>query len=620
MTRTRSIQPCTPGWRRVILILAAVLVLPGRAGLSAADAVAPPAETSAQRDARMGWWRDARFGMFIHWGLYAVPAGQWKGKEIPGLGEWIMNDAKIPVKDYESFAGQFNPVKFDAEAWVGLAKAAGMKYIVITAKHCDGFAMYPSKASKYNIVDAAPFRRDPMVELSNACAAQGIKFCFYYSHCWDWHEPNAPGLINDWDFGPMNQRKPDRYFRQKSLPQVEELAARYKPALFWFDVPDLTPERSREFLAAIRRHVPDCIVNNRVGNGLGDYLTPEQEIPVNGYPGRDWETCMTINDTWGFKTHDLNFKSTKTLLRNLIDIVSKGGNYLLNVGPTAEGVIPEPEVERLKEMGRWLQINGEAIYGATAGPFKKLPWGRCTQKPGKLYLHVFDWPADGKLQVPGLKNKVQKVYLLADPQKKPLDGVGRYLELEGIIEMKIAAGENPSSGFITSEEGVNITLPPKAPDNIASVVVLEIAGPADVAPYRAPQAADGSVKLPADDAVIHGNTARYEPEENKQDIGYWTDVKDWVSWDFSISKPGEFEVNVTYACPAANAGGEYAVELDGRKLAGKVENTGGWTDFVTRKLGTVALPTGNQTISVRPVTMPGPGLMNLKRIVLKPVP
>ena len=240
---------------------------------------APPAETKEERDARMQWWREARFGMFIHWGLYAQPAGMYHGNKVDKLGEWIMYDAKIPVAEYETYAKDFNPVKFDAEKWVGLAKAAGMKYIVITAKHCDGFAMYPSKASKYNIVDATPFKRDPMAELAKACDAQGIKLCFYYSHCWDWHEPNATGFINDWDFGPMEKRNPDEYFEKKALPQVEELASQYKPALFWFDVPDLTPERSREFLKVIRRHVPDCIVNDRVGNNLGDYVTPEQEIP-----------------------------------------------------------------------------------------------------------------------------------------------------------------------------------------------------------------------------------------------------------------------------------------------------------------------------------------------------
>ncbi len=437
-------------WMFTAGLLACTALAATIAPIRAADE--PPAETKAQRSARMHWWREARFGMFIHWGLYALPAGTYHGKKVDKLGEWIMYDAKIPVAEYETYARQFNPVKFDADQWAEIAQAAGMKYLVITAKHCDGFAMYPSKASKYNLTDATPFKRDPMAELSKACAARGIRLCFYYSHCWDWHEPNATGFINDWDFGPLDKRDPDVYFKQKSLPQVEELAARYKPALFWFDVPDLTPERSREFLKAIRRHVPDCIVNDRVGNGLGDYATPEQYIPATGPGGRDWETCMTINDTWGFKSYDTNFKSTETLLRNLIDIAGKGGNYLLNVGPTAEGVIPEPEVQRLKEMGQWLKVNGESIYGTTGSPLKKAPaWGRVTQKPGKLYLHVFDWPADGKLLLP-IANKAAKVYPLA------------------------ASGRSLASA--ARDSGLEISLPEKAFDPIASVIVVEVKGEA----------------------------------------------------------------------------------------------------------------------------------------------
>jgi alpha-L-fucosidase len=416
---------------------------------------APPAESKEQRDARMEWWREARFGMFIHWGLYAKPAGVYRGNEIKGLGEWIMFDAKITVAEYETYAKDFNPVKFNADQWISLAKAAGMKYIVITAKHCDGFAMYPSKASKYNLADATPFKRDPMAELAKACEAQGIKLCFYYSHCWDWHEANATGFINDWDFGPREKRDPDEYFNNKALPQVEELAAAYKPAIFWFDVPDLTVEQSRAFLKVIRRHVPNCIVNDRVGNGLADYMTPEQEIPKNN-PGRDWETCMTINDTWGFKTHDLNFKSTETLLRNLIDIAGKNGNYLLNIGPTAEGVIPEAELRCLKEMGAWMKVNGEAIYGTTGSPLKQIPeWGRITQKPGKLFLHVFTRPSDGKLTL-SLVGEAKKAYLLATPEK--------------------------TLGVSKGDGGLEIALPEKLSDPIATVVVVEIEG--DVKPIE----------------------------------------------------------------------------------------------------------------------------------------
>ena len=290
---------------------------------------------SARSDTRMAWWRDARYGMFIHWGLYAVPAGSYNGKDIDWYGEWIMNSGKIPVAEYAKFAGQFNPMKFNADEWVNFAKEAGMKYMIITAKHHDGFCMYNTKVDDFNIVDATPFKRDPVKELAAACAKQGIKFGVYYSQAQDWHHPGGGIWGKSWD--KAQEGDYDAYLQKVSIPQVRELLAEVNPAVLWFDTPiDMKPERTREFLDILKAH-PALIYNNRLGNGVhGDTETPEQEIPANGFPGRDWETCMTMNDTWGYKTKDHNYKSTTTLLRNLIDIASKGGNYLLNVGPSPE--------------------------------------------------------------------------------------------------------------------------------------------------------------------------------------------------------------------------------------------------------------------------------------------
>lgn len=413
-----------------------------------------PAKPSAQmlleqRDARMQWWREAKFGMFIHWGLYSVTAGEWNGKA--DYGEWIMCNCKIPVKEYAGLATQFNPVKFDAKAWVQMAKDAGMKYIVITAKHHDGFAMFQSKAAPFNIYDATPFKRDPLKELAAACKQQGIKLGFYYSQSQDWHQPGADAVLGRWD--PAQTGDFDVYLRNVVLPQLKELMTHYGPvSVLWWDTPtgSMTPDRTDQMKAMLKRQ-PGIITNNRLGgrNG-GDTQTPEQEIPANGIPGKDWETCMTMGTHWGYNKNDVNLKPSAELIRMLIDIVSKGGNFLLNVGPTGEGLFPERNVQRLAEIGKWMKRNGEAIHGTSPGPFPKAPaWGRVTQKPGKLYLHVFDWPKDGKLVVPGLTAKVKKAYLLAAVQRAALK-------------------------IIANAGGLEVAVPTQAPDPVASVVVLEM--------------------------------------------------------------------------------------------------------------------------------------------------
>jgi alpha-L-fucosidase len=322
-------------------------------------------ESKESYEARMKWWHDARFGMFIHWGVYSVPAGEYQGKVTKGLGEWIMNDEKIPVKEYEQFALQFNPVKFDAAEWVRIAKDAGIKYIVITSKHHDGFAMWNSKVSKYNIVDFAPYGKDVLKALADECAKQGIIFCFYHS-IMDWHQPDA---------NAQNWVK----YREKYLkPQLKELLTGYgKLGVMWFDgewIKEWTEDQGKDLYNFVRNLQPDILINNRIGKGrrgmqgmnkdtsfVGDFGTPEQEI-LSTTSSMAWESCMTMNDTWGFKKSDNNWKSSEMLIKNLVDIVSKGGNYLLNIGPTSEGLIPAPSVERLKETGEWIKVNGEAIY------------------------------------------------------------------------------------------------------------------------------------------------------------------------------------------------------------------------------------------------------------------
>ncbi len=460
--------------------LAAAILL---AGASGAMAQTPPAATAtsaaatndpgemwrsmygATHDARMQWWREARFGMFIHWGVYSVPAGTYHGEQSKHIGEWIMRDFNIPVAEYAAYTKQFDPEKFDANAWVKIAKDAGMKYIVITAKHHDGFAMFHTATDGYNIYDATPWKHDPIKELSEAARKAGLKFGVYYSQAQDWHHPggaaakrNPEKSIDDqnhWD--PAQQGSMDDYIDKVAVPQVKELLSNYGPiSVLWWDTPvGMTPERVAKFLPLLKLQ-PALITNNRLDakHETGDNETPEQKIPATGMPGKDWETCMTMNNTWGYKSFDDNWKSTETLLHNLIDIASKGGNYLLNVGPTSEGVIPQPSVERLKEIGAWMKVNGEAIYDTTASPFANLSWGRCTKKVSKngttLYLHVFDWPADGKLIVPAVEGEVQSVQLLATGKK--------------------LAMSTSSNGELV------LTLPATAPDKISSTIKVEFKG------------------------------------------------------------------------------------------------------------------------------------------------
>jgi alpha-L-fucosidase len=452
------------------LLLSASVALCARA---AEPAAAPPdaPETKEQRDARMGWWREAKFGMFIHWGVYSVPAGTYDGKKINGIGEWIMNRGKIPVARYAEYPKDFTADKFNADEWAAIAKDAGVRYMVITSKHHDGFCMFHTKVDGYNIYDATPFKRDPLAELSVACKKQDIKLGFYYSQNQDWHHPGGGASGGPWDKAQDGDY--DKYIDEVAVPQVREILTNYgdAPYVLWFDTAGKIGRANADKLYKVVKELrPNIIMNNRLGGGYkGDTETPEQHIPAGGFKDRDWETCMTINDTWGYKSYDDHWKSTETLLFNLVDIVSKGGNYLLNVGPTSEGVIPAPEVERLRAVGAWLKVNGEAIYGSHPSCFgqefgtatktkdgygKEQPtssgkdW-RCTTKPGKIYVHIFKWPGE-KIVLPPVKGKIGKAYMLADRDK--------------------------ALTVTQDEKGATVGLPEKAPDAICSVLCLEVEG------------------------------------------------------------------------------------------------------------------------------------------------
>ncbi|MCG6190762.1 alpha-L-fucosidase [Maribellus maritimus] len=513
---------------------------------------------SVSQNERMQWWRDAHFGMFIHWGLYAIPAGEWEGKEIEGIGEWIMKRAQIPATEYRQFAKEFNPVKFNAYDFVTTAKNAGMKYITITSKHHDGFAMFKSDASDYNIVDATPYGKDVIKALAEECHKQGLRICFYYSQSRDWNEPN--GLDNEWDF--PKERNFQKYLEEKVKPQLTELLANYGPVgLIWFDTPmSITKEQAQSLKNLVRRLQPECIISGRLGGGVEtDYMsTGDNVIPATVVPG-DWEVPATLNNTWGYKKNDHHWKSPVDLTRLLFDITAKGGNYLLNVGPTAEGLIPQESVDILANVGDWMKINSESVYGALPNPFNvEFKWGNITQKSGKLYLGIFDWPS-GDFYLEGLENKVNKVYLLSDANQTPLP-------FKSIYNKNL------------KHHTLKIELPDAAPDEAVSVVVLEIKGKAKVE-HEICQNVDGSV-------LLHGAMADARKDGKPYDLKFtargggadWKDENVNLTWNFKVEEPGQYKIDLV-----STETGSHGNPLwqGGHKV--KIQTSGQSVEFVVKK-------------------------------------
>ncbi len=448
----------------LLLVITGIVIAPSSFG---AEGSRSKDKALLDHEARMAWWREARFGMFVHWGLYAIPGEEWKGN--PGhIDAMIRGFAQIPLEEYDKYTNRFNPVKFNADTWAGLARRAGMKYLVITSKHHEGFAMWDSKVSDFDVM-ATPFKRDILKEVSQACRKQDIRFCTYYSIL-DWHHPDYLPR-RDWETSRSAEGADFNRYRSFLKSQLKEIVTGYNPGVLWFDgewEQTWTHEMGSDLYDYVRGLNKKIIINNRVDKGRrdsagqtlpggyrGDFGTPEQEIPDQGLPGVDWESCMTMNCCWGWNARDNSWKSTEDLIRKLIDVVSKGGNLLLNVGPRADGTFPDQAVERLEGIGRWMGQNSEAIHGTQASPIGKPAWGRCTQKQlgrgkSRLYLHVFDWPKDGTLVVSGVAGKPLKAVML--------DG-----------------GE--SLTFAQNANGLSLKVPAQPKNSIATVIAIDLANP-----------------------------------------------------------------------------------------------------------------------------------------------
>ena len=472
------------------------------------------------------WFSKARFGMMLHWGLYSLLAGEYRGEQMGGadngsgeLGEWAQTYFRIPCREYEKLAEAFNPVGFDAEEYARLAKEAGMNYIVLTSKHHEGFAMFKSAADRYNVVDATPYGRDIVGQFAAACKKYGLKFGLYYSQEVDWHDPDGGAYdcgyknvrsswTNNWDFPDNANKDYSRCLERKIKPQVKEILTQYgEIALIWFDTPHvISKAQSDELYALVKHYQPNCLVNSRIGNGVGDYTS----LGDNQVPGDKkeksmlYETAATLNDTWGYKSYDQHWKSAEEVISLLTRLASRNVNYLLNIGPDHIGRIPAAAQNVLKEGGARIKINGEAVYGTSPSPYNvELSSGPVTEKDGSLYF-VLNKPGN-EIKIPGVLTRIAKVELL------------------GTGELK----------FIQNEDVVSIPLP-NLTGKICPVLKLSADTPIEVD--------EGIIEMPERSFKLQPATAQIEGNIK---IGRACDIENWrdqgsLTWTFIVKERGNY--------------------------------------------------------------------------------
>ena len=585
------------------------------------------------RDERTAWWRESRFGMFVHWGVYSNLGNEYKGRIGGGYAEHIQRVLKIPIPEYRTeVAAKFNPVDFNADEWIRTAKEAGMGYFIITAKHHDGFAMWPTKVNDYNVMEATPWHHDPMADLRAACKKYGVKFGFYYSHAFDWGNEFAPG--NDWDYEnpggdtliggkewwntmPGFMTSARKYVDQKSIPQIVELVKTYDPDIFWFDTPGkLPPSENFRILHAVRAASARVVINGRLLKDWGDYdSTCDRPADFPPHDG-DWEGIPTTNESYGWNPKDNSHKPASHFIRLLAKSAARGGNTLMNIGPMGNGRFDPKDVAILKAIGAWWKVNGESIGGTTRTPLPVQAWGESTRKGNTIYLHVLDWPQDGKLVVGGLLADVTKARLLAD-----VGGAGH--------------GPPPQNLAVTRVgKDLVIAVPASAPDPADSVISLECAAEpqTDAARLLAANAATNTLR--AFDARLEGKLEFGPGKVTDAWVKNWTRKEDAVAWPVRLNEKATFEVSMVYDAPTdiktnkvadgdagkepvvphIGAGGAYVVQIGPQTFTRKVRI--GLN--VEEPLGKVTLDPGSCTVRVSASEITGEELMRLRSLVLKP--
>lgn len=569
-------------------------------------------QAEEEREQRIAWWREARVGLFIHWGLYSLPGGVWKGDAVnAAYAEHLQLRAKIPIKEYEQIAEAFNPVQFDAKKWVRTVKAAGLRYMIFTAKHHDGFAMYDSKVSDYSLVKATPFGRDALAELAEACREEELVLSIYYSHAMDWHHPDSQGNTLDfpdnigaydslqtWVNDPDKSSRYERYLQEKAFPQVKELLTQYGDVgTLWFDCGHkVTDEQGQQFVELVHGVQPSCLVNRRVRReGFGDYEnTGDNQLHVRTQH-RDWESIATLNHSWGYNQTDHAWRSELEVLHDLINVVSMGGNYVINVGPTGTGEFDPKSLELLGAIGRWLHVNGESIYGTQGSPIGKVPWGRCTIKGQTMYLHVWDWPVNGDLMLPGIQNAIQHCYLLADADAKGLH-----------VQRLNASGD------------YRIQLPSEALDPICTVVAVEFEGALKANP-RQVLFPSGIVNVfGVFDGELEGVQVRYDTgKKGRDNLKNWGSTEDKVRWQFRVLTPGPYRLCAVYGADDKSAGSSFEVSVGNETCLATVKDTGGEYQFQSHEIGTVHFSdVSDCELIVQPKVICGSVSMQLKEITI----